>query len=117
MSVTPEEIQRVREYECSIAGHKVEPVFEMGGEDPLAITCSHCGKTWSISGEGIDQETHERVVRNQVIGYLKGKGTAREDEAANAESDDARDKLAHEAAAFFLAADDLEREAKADGDA
>jgi len=49
-------------------------------------------------------------MRNQIIGYLKGKANVREDEAANAPSSDARQELTEQAATLRLAADDLEHE-------
>ncbi len=50
------------------------------------------------------------VIRNQVIGYMKGKACAARDEEANAPTRDARSKLNKRATMFELAAEALEGE-------
>jgi hypothetical protein len=52
----------------------------------------------------------EPAIRNQIIGYLKGKASAARDEEANAPTSDARSELNKRATAYELAAEALESE-------
>lgn len=51
-----------------------------------------------------------QAIHNQVIGYLKGRATAWEEEAVNAEPLDVRLALTEKAGRLRVVADDLEQE-------
>lgn len=50
--------------------------------------------------DSLDREDPHPAVLNQVIGYMKGKAMAADDEAANAPTDNARQELLKKAEAF-----------------
>lgn len=41
--VTQDMIQKVREYECSMNGHRWDTIEEISYEFPLGAYCNHCG--------------------------------------------------------------------------
>lgn len=45
---TPEEIARVRRYECLARGHSWREVMQFGSEDPVQIVCSNCGRSCRV---------------------------------------------------------------------
>lgn len=50
---TTDEIQRVREHECGMAGHDFEVVQITQSTAPQGVVCSNCGRSWAVaSGEG-----------------------------------------------------------------
>jgi len=57
----------------------------------------------------------EAAIKNQIIGYLKGKALAARDEEANAPTPDARSELRKLATEFELAAEALEKIEKTEG--
>ena len=75
---TPEEIQRVRETECGIAGHIFEVVTEDGVLDPQQVLCSHCGRGWSMGGEHCVLSAEEIEAISDCISVTARMGSAYE---------------------------------------
>lgn len=45
---TPEELQKVRNWECMNRGHVFDMVLTYGKETPAIIVCSNCSKSWKV---------------------------------------------------------------------
>lgn len=63
--------------------------------------------------DALDRKDPDPAILNQVIGYMKGKATARDEEAVNAPTADGRQELQRQAEAFRGIAKLLEEETKA----
>lgn len=48
---TPEEIAKVKRWECETQGHEFTEVLVFGSLEPQAVMCSRCGQTWEIGND------------------------------------------------------------------
>jgi hypothetical protein len=80
-------------------------------DDTLHVRAATIARELAAVPVAVDEELKKRqAIHNQVIGYLKGRATAWEEEAVNVEDDDARLKLTAKAGRLRVVADDLEQE-------
>lgn len=68
-----EEIQRVREHECRMSGHDFTVLGVWQVEGPHAVTCSHCGKGWTVPADEADLATAAHLL-DQAWDWLAEQG-------------------------------------------
>lgn len=62
---TPEEIERVRVWECLTGGHDLDIVQELAKREPKAVVCGRCGGSWPI-GQGLVVHDLSEEARREI---------------------------------------------------